>query len=124
MILMGSRKVLYSVLLIAVCIFGILYYQLTSDQITTVAEKEMLGGGTYTGEMKKGLFHGEGVFEATTGVVYEGEFEDGYFHGEGRLIFPGGNTLVGRFERGFVVERYKIVRPDGTIETFNNERVK
>jgi len=40
-------------------------------------------GGQYRGDIKDGLFDGEGELQYSTGSQYEGQFEKGLLHGRG-----------------------------------------
>lgn len=57
-------------------------------------------GSTYTGDIKDGHFHGEGVQEFPSGMVYRGDFQDGYWHGQGELDSPAGWHYEGGFQQG------------------------
>ena len=46
------------------------------------------GKGTYTGEWKHGLEHGEGRFELINGSIYIGDFEQGKLSGKGVMTSP------------------------------------
>lgn len=59
-------------------------------------------GSTYSGDIKNGLFHGEGVQTFTSGVVYSGEFREGYWHGHGKLDFPAQWHYEGDFQKGLM----------------------
>ncbi len=69
-------------------------------------------GGQYTGELKDGLPHGEGVWVLATGSSslsysgisssgeqrYEGQWVDGNKHGQGRMVMPSGVVQTGLWE--------------------------
>ena len=57
-------------------------------------------GSTYTGDIRDGLFHGQGVQTFNSGLVYRGEFRDGYWHGQGVLESPAGWRYEGSFREG------------------------
>lgn len=57
-------------------------------------------GSTYSGDIRDGLFHGEGVQEFASGTVYSGQFREGYWHGEGELESPAGWRYKGEFQKG------------------------
>ncbi len=67
-------------------------------------------GGTYEGELKDGIPHGEGTAYYESGIkAYEGEFEDGLPHGEGKVYYRSGNL-------GYVGEIKKDIRHgEGTL---------
>jgi hypothetical protein len=62
------------------------------------------GVGSYRGEYKDGLPHGEGKFTVTSddvesglkkGTSYDGHWENGYMHGEGTYTLPDGSYYHG-----------------------------
>ena len=53
--------------------------------------------GTYTGEMKNGLFHGKGTFLSNEMGSYTGDYVDGLFHGRGIRVYPAGERYEGEF---------------------------
>ncbi|MFL1466729.1 MORN repeat-containing protein [Marinobacter sp. HN1S83] len=59
-------------------------------------------GSTYSGDIRDGLFHGEGVQEFASGTVYSGQFREGYWHGQGTLESPAGWRYEGEFEKGLM----------------------
>ena len=54
----------------------------------------------YTGAMKDGKFHGQGVYLWADGSRYEGDFVDGRFHGRGVFVYPGGERYAGDWKDG------------------------
>jgi len=56
-------------------------------------------GSRYLGDFKLGLMHGSGEIWDITGTHYKGTFKDGMMHGVGRLTFPNGDQYQGEFER-------------------------
>lgn len=60
--------------------------------------------GTYTGEIRDGVPHGEGEFvaENESGVLwkYTGEFKDGVFDGSGELLWADGYSEIGTYVNG------------------------
>lgn len=59
-------------------------------------------GSTYSGDIRDGFFHGEGVQEFASGTVYSGEFREGYWHGLGELESPVGWRYQGEFQNGLM----------------------
>ena len=53
------------------------------------------GGGTYVGEYKDDLFHGQGTYTYANGDQYVGEFKDGLRHGQGTATSAIGDRYVG-----------------------------
>ena len=54
-----------------------------------------LPNGSYTGEFKKGKYHGQGTFTYKSGAIYTGQFENGVFSGIGKLVKDGNTQYVG-----------------------------
>jgi hypothetical protein len=59
-------------------------------------------GSTYSGDIRDGLFHGEGVQLFPGGMIYRGQFREGYWHGQGELESPAGWRYEGDFEQGMM----------------------
>ncbi|MGP4846039.1 C13 family peptidase [Marinobacter sp. 1Y8] len=59
-------------------------------------------GSTYSGDIRDGLFHGEGVQKFVSGMVYSGQFREGYWHGQGKLESPAGWSYEGEFQKGLM----------------------
>ncbi len=59
-------------------------------------------GSIYTGDIRDGLFHGDGVQEFASGVVYRGQFQEGYWHGQGEIESPAGWRYEGEFRKGLM----------------------
>jgi len=59
-------------------------------------------GSTYSGDIRDGYFHGEGVQEFANGTVYSGQFREGYWHGEGELESAAGWRYQGGFQNGLM----------------------
>lgn len=71
-------------------------------------------GGSYAGEMKKGVPHGLGRIQMPDGARYEGSWQEGRPHGEGAVRFPGGGMYRGEFVRGARQGFGIYTRPDGS----------
>ena len=54
--------------------------------------------GTYTGEFKDGLIHGQGKMVYQNGDVYEGTWKESVRHGQGTLTKANGEVLSGLWE--------------------------
>ncbi|KAI9924316.1 hypothetical protein ASPWEDRAFT_115266 [Aspergillus wentii DTO 134E9] len=52
-------------------------------------------GDYYSGEFKKGYFHGKGKHVSDTAAIYEGDFVFGRRHGKGLMDYPSGDTYDG-----------------------------
>ena len=56
---------------------------------------------SYTGYIKNGLPHGEGIYIwSLSNCIYFGEFVDGKYDGQGTFIWHNGDKLVGQFSNG------------------------
>ncbi|VDK75518.1 unnamed protein product [Dibothriocephalus latus] len=44
---------------------------------------------------------GKGTYKLPTGARYEGDMKDGMFHGEGTIYFTDGSKYVGHFVKGY-----------------------
>ena len=53
---------------------------------------------SYSGDYKKGLYHGKGRLEFKDGSVYEGQFENNKMHGYGKIFFKDGSIYQGNFK--------------------------
>jgi hypothetical protein len=96
-------------------------------------------GGTYSGEMKDGIPHGEGEWSNTKGETYtgrwvngkysgqgswthpsgekyDGYWKDGVFHGLGTWYGPNGEKYVGQFKNGLWHGRGEYTDKTGKIE--------
>ena len=47
---------------------------------------------------------GKGKYDFPTDTKYEGELKDGMFHGQGTLFFPNGSKYQATWENGIAVE--------------------
>ncbi len=56
--------------------------------------------GKYTGQLKAGEPHGEGIMGLNNGDIYKGEFSEGNFHGSGTYIWKNGDSFRGTFRDG------------------------
>jgi hypothetical protein len=57
-------------------------------------------GGTYQGDLHKGIMHGKGVYVWPSGQRYEGEYKEGKKHGKGILTLADGRKYSGDFKNG------------------------
>ncbi len=54
-------------------------------------------GGTYTGQLRNGIPHQQGVWTHPDGREYTGDFNEGSMEGRDTMIFPGGEVYRGQF---------------------------
>uniref|UniRef100_A0A8B9CWY7 MORN repeat-containing protein 5 n=1 Tax=Anser brachyrhynchus TaxID=132585 RepID=A0A8B9CWY7_9AVES len=66
----------------------------------------VLRGGTALTDspVRPGRMEGRGSYTLPTGTEYRGELKDGLFHGEGVLLFPGGGRYQAVWHRGVPAE--------------------
>lgn len=77
----------------------------------------------YEGQFNKGLPHGRGTYAWTNGPVYRGEWSKGLQNGEGEIIYftAGGDSTVKGFWKGgayigkTVVPAYTVIRKDNLL---------
>jgi len=76
-------------------------------------EGKAIGQDTYQGEWKKGFPHGVGVYKYANGDVYEGSFERGRREGQGTLTFSDGESREGIWQNdlfsGYYSEAYRFI---------------
>ena len=88
-----------------------------SKQTITVDMAYDSGEGTYTGEIKNGVPHGQGSFEMVKSDndrawTYEGQWENGKITGKGTLV-SGDLVYTGTFRDGLLNGSFKIM--DGSV---------
>ncbi len=85
------------------------------------ATLDIPGEGIYTGQLRGMTFHGYGTYEsyAVGGTSYEGEWKNGVFHGQGTLNFANGSKLVGEFVDGSISGIGQTICPDGHVTEVN-----
>ena len=59
----------------------------SSSKVQKIYDED--GNIKYEGEVRNGLYHGQGTLYLTDGAKYEGQFADGKFHGQGTLYIDG-----------------------------------
>ena len=52
-------------------------------------------GNVYSGALKDGKRHGQGIYEDTKGNKYRGEWKNDLMHGEGTVKYASGNVYSG-----------------------------
>lgn len=55
-------------------------------------------GSEYTGQMKNGKMHGQGILKYSDGSVYTGMMRDGKRNGHGTLLFANGDNYDGQWK--------------------------
>ena len=109
------NKRLLVVILIPILIFSavIAYWTI----LPRTATFDIPGEGIYTGQLRGMTFHGYGTYEsyAVGGTSYEGEWKNGVFHGQGTLTFANGSKLVGDFVDGSIQGIGQSICPDGHV---------
>ena len=58
------------------------------------------GKKRYEGEIKNGLFHGQGTYYFVNGDKYVGEFKESLEHGQGTYYYANGDRYEGKFKEG------------------------
>jgi hypothetical protein len=72
----------------------------SNEKSSTAGEAIRFAKGSYTGNLKGGEPHGEGVLRLDNGDVYRGEFSEGFFDGRGSYRWSGGARYAGDFSKG------------------------
>ena len=57
-----------------------------------------VGGNVYTGEIRNGLRHGEGLFTWKNGETYYGEWEENLKSGHGTYTYENGGVHIGEYK--------------------------
>ena len=70
----------------------------SSSKVQIIYDED--GNIKYEGEVRNGLYHGQGTLYLTDGAKYEGQFADGKFHGQGTLYYADGGKYIGEFKEG------------------------
>lgn len=70
-------------------------------------------GDKYVGEFKERLEHGQGTYYYANGEKYVGEFKDGLEHGQGTYYFDDGDKYVGEFKEGLMHGQGTLYFEDG-----------
>ena len=76
------------------------------QDIETIRYKD----GSYVGEMKGYLKHGQGTL-IRGNVTYTGEFRDNLYHGDGTLTDSSGKRISGTWDKG------SLIKPNGNLLT-------
>ena len=59
---------------------------------------EFKSGNKYVGEVKDGLFHGQGTYTYSNGGKYVGEHKENKKHGKGTYTYTNGDKYVGKYK--------------------------
>jgi serine/threonine protein kinase len=76
-------------------------------------------GGTYSGDVKNGIPHGQGKWTHPVGLSYTGQFSDGSVTGYGTMHMPSGDVYVGNVLKGKPHGQGKLTKADGTVQEGN-----
>uniref|UniRef100_UPI0035901F85 ankyrin repeat and MYND domain-containing protein 1-like n=1 Tax=Myxine glutinosa TaxID=7769 RepID=UPI0035901F85 len=87
----------------------------TGSKKASVQEWTSKSGCNYRGDMERGLRHGWGRLNWTSGESYEGEFYWDYPHGAGTYSWPDGSKFEGRLYLGQRAGYGKFHFPDGSL---------
>lgn len=112
---MRNRKPFYIVIGSCLIIFLLVIAYWTI--LPRTATLDIPGEGIYTGQLRGMTFHGYGTYEsyAVGGTSYEGEWKNGVFHGQGTLTFANGSKLFGEFKDGSIHGIGKTICPEGHV---------
>jgi serine/threonine protein kinase len=66
----------------------------------------------YSGQLKDGFPHGEGVADYDDNTHYEGTFNKGFRHGKGKCIFTDGTVYIGDYVNNMAEGRGEMIYPD------------
>ncbi len=72
----------------------------TEEKTSTGGEAIRFAKGNYTGDLRGGEPHGEGVLRLDNGDEYRGDFAEGLFDGRGVYRWSNGSRYNGEFSRG------------------------
>ena len=100
-----TRPLFLTCVFLLSCLFAVNLY---ADEVSIKYE-----GGTYTGEVSKGVPEGQGVWIRSDGYRYVGKWESGLPNGEGISTFPDGSRYVGKFRDGLVNGQGSATFPGG-----------
>lgn len=76
---------------------------------------ELSDGGTYVGQIQKGVFHGIGTRIWKDGSRYDGRWKDGVRHGQGRMTHSNGSEYHGRWENDTKTGRGTVFNKNGSM---------
>jgi len=77
-----------------------------SCKVTIVKPTLDWHNGTYRGDLKNGVPHGEGTWSNSLGEKYEGDWENGKWHGSGIYTYPNGTVEKSMWLNGAVNTDY------------------
>jgi hypothetical protein len=109
------RKIQIGLLVVLIIAIGVFSYLMYSWNLAYSKGTFVSDDGTYTGEFKGKIFHGQGAFESELGVKYEGEWKDGKMDGFGIMTFANGSRYEGGFKDGLYNGTGKMIQADGKV---------
>ena len=102
------------------------YKEPLKDEPSLLNQALSWSGGIYTGQMKKGIPHGQGIWILSSkGFEYIGNWRDGKYHGQGAYKFLNGTEYTGGFNNGMRQGQGTCILPDGSkyIGKWKNDKL-
>lgn len=104
-------KKLVSFLLAVLILFSVAYAETVVQEKMKLSIRNTTLSGVYTGDIKKGLPEGFGLFETRTpdgtSCHYIGQWKKGLMHGQGAMYWNDGSLEIGEYSKGqFVTGKY------------------
>jgi hypothetical protein len=90
-----------------------------SDEIHVL---HLPNGDVYEGELKDGLYNGQGTMTYANGDVYEGEWKNGERNGHGKMTYANGDIYEGELKDGILNGQGTYTFADGRVYTGEFER--
>lgn len=86
------------------------------------------GEDTYSGEFRKGLPHGKGIYTWKDGKVYEGGFDKGEKEGEGKLTIAPDSVVTGFWKKdayvGLFENPYRKIDKSANVSSYTINKVQ
>lgn len=108
-----KRKILYTILIVAILCFCSFYYYINYFHYMGRIVTEH---GLYTGEFRGMQFNGFGKFDFSNGVIYEGQWKGNIMEGYGKMTFVDGSKYEGEFKEGYMSGNGKMTTSNGTVK--------
>ena len=110
----SSKKLLITAAIACLAFLAVVAYWTILPRTGTL---DIPGEGIYTGQLRGMTFHGYGTYTSyeVGGTSYEGEWKNGIFHGQGTLILANGSKLSGNFVEGTLRGAVDVICPEGHI---------